>query len=69
MNSINNFVQAQVELNKRREAEMAKLKRDFEEANLSHDATISMLRKKHADQNAEMSEQIDNLQASLAILT
>ena len=48
---------------------MAKLKRDFEEANLSHEATISMLRKKHADQNAEMSEQIDNLQASLAIPT
>merc|ERR1712088_1254381 len=32
---------AQVELNKRREAEMAKLRRDFEEANLSHESTLS----------------------------
>ena len=54
--------QAQVELNKRREAEMVKIKRDLEEANLSHETTVSLLRKKHADQSAEMAEQIDNLQ-------
>ena len=54
--------QAQVELNKRREAEMVKIKRDLEEANLSHETTMSLLRKKHADQSAEMAEQVDNLQ-------
>merc|ERR1712203_595905 len=53
---------AQVELNKRREAEMAKLRRDFEEANLSHESTLSNLRKKQADQVGELSEVVDNLQ-------
>merc|ERR1712157_229280 len=52
----------QVELNKRREAEMAKLRRDFEESNLAHESTVSNLRKKQADQVAELSETIDNLQ-------
>merc|ERR1712055_745742 len=53
---------AQIELNKRREAEMAKLRRDLEESNLAHEAQVSTLRKKHADTAAEMSEAIDNLQ-------
>merc|ERR1712042_163160 len=53
---------AQVELNKRREAEMAKLRRDFEEANLTHESTVSNLRKKQADQVSELSESVDNLQ-------
>merc|ERR1711978_170300 len=52
----------QVELNKRREAEMAKLRRDLEESNLAHESTISNLRKKQADQVAELSETVDNLQ-------
>lgn len=29
---------------------------------MAHEATVSTLRKKHADSSAEMSEQIDNLQ-------
>merc|ERR1719369_2074368 len=45
----------QVELNKRREAEMAKLRRDLEESNLAHESTVSNLRKKQADQVAELS--------------
>merc|ERR1712157_349191 len=53
---------AQVELNKRREAEMAKLRRDFEESNLAHESTVSNLRKKQADQVSELSETVDNLQ-------
>merc|ERR1711879_712885 len=53
---------AQVELNKRREAEMAKLRRDLEESNLGHESTISNLRKKQADQVSELSESVDNLQ-------
>uniref|UniRef100_A0A8C5MP57 Myosin heavy chain 8 n=1 Tax=Leptobrachium leishanense TaxID=445787 RepID=A0A8C5MP57_9ANUR len=53
---------AQVELNKKREAEFQKMRRDLEEATLQHEATASTLRKKHADSAAELGEQIDNLQ-------
>merc|ERR1711874_767364 len=52
---------AQVELNKKREAELAKLRRDLEENSLQHEAVLSQLRKKHNDAVAEMSEQIDYL--------
>merc|ERR1712142_511237 len=44
------------------EAEMSKLRRDFEESNLTHESTISSLRKKQADQVSELSESVDNLQ-------
>ena len=54
--------QTQIEVNKKREAELGKLQRSFEEHNISHDAGLSNLRKKHADLSADMSEQIDNLQ-------
>ncbi|XP_021067091.1 myosin-3 [Mus pahari] len=52
----------QIELNKKREAEFLKLRRDLEEATLQHEATVAALRKKHADSAAELAEQIDNLQ-------
>uniref|UniRef100_A0A669PW79 Myosin-7 n=1 Tax=Phasianus colchicus TaxID=9054 RepID=A0A669PW79_PHACC len=52
----------QLELNKKREAEFQKLRRDLEEATLQHEATAATLRKKHADSVAELSEQLDNLQ-------
>ncbi|XP_063312180.1 myosin-1B-like [Pelobates fuscus] len=52
----------QIELNKKREAEFQKMRRDLEEATLQHEATASALRKKHADSVAELGEQIDNLQ-------
>ncbi|XP_067856233.1 myosin-7-like [Heptranchias perlo] len=53
---------AQIEMNKKREAEFLKLRRDLEEAMLQHEATSSALRKKHSDTVAELSEQVDNLQ-------
>lgn len=53
---------AQLEMNKKREAEYLKLRRDLEEATLHHEATASALRKKHADTISELGEQIDNLQ-------
>ncbi|XP_010115195.1 PREDICTED: myosin-3-like [Chlamydotis macqueenii] len=53
---------AQSELNKKREAEFQKMRRDLEEATLQHEATAAALRKKHADSTAELGEQIDNLQ-------
>uniref|UniRef100_A0A287D939 Myosin heavy chain 3 n=1 Tax=Ictidomys tridecemlineatus TaxID=43179 RepID=A0A287D939_ICTTR len=52
----------QIELNKKREAEFLKLRRDLEEATLQHEAMVATLRKKHADSAAELGEQIDNLQ-------
>ena len=52
----------QIEMNKKREAEFQKMRRDLEEATLQHEATAAALRKKHADSVAELSEQIDNLQ-------
>uniref|UniRef100_A0A8C0DW43 Myosin-2 n=1 Tax=Balaenoptera musculus TaxID=9771 RepID=A0A8C0DW43_BALMU len=52
----------QIELNKKREAELQKMRRDLEEATLQHEATAATLRKKHADSVAELGEQIDNLQ-------
>ncbi|NXA16418.1 MYH6 protein, partial [Sapayoa aenigma] len=53
---------AQLELNKKREVEFQKLRRDLEEATLQHEATAATLRKKHADSVAELGEQLDNLQ-------
>lgn len=51
---------AQIEMNKKREADFLKLRRDLEEAVLHHEAMTAALRKKHAD--SELSEQIDSLQ-------
>uniref|UniRef100_A0A8C4E2P9 Myosin-7 n=1 Tax=Dicentrarchus labrax TaxID=13489 RepID=A0A8C4E2P9_DICLA len=53
---------AQIEMNKKREAEFLKLRRDLEEATLQHEATAATLRKKQADSVADLGEQIDNLQ-------
>uniref|UniRef100_A0A8C9Z7T0 Myosin, heavy chain 6, cardiac muscle, alpha n=1 Tax=Sander lucioperca TaxID=283035 RepID=A0A8C9Z7T0_SANLU len=52
----------QVELNKKRDAEFQKLRRDLEESTLQHESTAAALRKKHADSVAELGEHIDNLQ-------
>jgi len=51
----------QIELNKKREGELAKVKRDIEEQQLQHEAALASLRKKHNDTLAEMSDQIDYL--------
>ncbi|KAM8867553.1 myosin heavy chain, fast skeletal muscle-like isoform 1-T1 [Synchiropus picturatus] len=52
----------QIEMNKKREAEFQRLRRDLEESTLQHEATAAALRKKQADSVAELGEQIDNLQ-------
>merc|ERR1739848_266208 len=56
--------QAQIEVSKRREAEMAKLRRDLEEASLNHESTLSNIRKKQGDQNQALAEQTEGLQRS-----
>ncbi|XP_010765413.1 myosin-7 [Notothenia coriiceps] len=52
----------QIEMNKKREAEFQKMRRELEEATLQHEATTATLRKKNADNVADLGEQIDNLQ-------
>merc|ERR1712062_117462 len=61
LNEAGGATHAQVELNKRREAEVGKLRKDLEEANIQHESTLMNLKKKHQDAVAEMSEQIDQL--------
>ena len=51
----------QVELNKKREAELARLKGELEELNIAHEGTLAALRQKHNNTMAELGEQIDNL--------
>ena len=53
--------QAQVELNKKREAELQRLKRDLEDQAMQSEAQMTSLRKKNQDAINEMSEQIDAL--------
>merc|ERR1712203_658448 len=52
---------AQVELNKKREAEVNKLRKDVEEANIQQESILSNLKRKQGDASAEMTEQIDAL--------
>merc|ERR1712241_635386 len=52
---------AQIELNKKRDAEVTKLRKDLEEATIQQEATLVSLKKKHQDAIAEMAEQIDQL--------
>uniref|UniRef100_A0A6Q2ZPE1 Myosin-7B n=1 Tax=Esox lucius TaxID=8010 RepID=A0A6Q2ZPE1_ESOLU len=53
---------AQIAMNKKREQDFVKMRRDLEESALHHEATTAALRKKHADSVAELGEQIDILQ-------
>ena len=52
---------AQIELNKKREAEVTKIRRDLEETQIQQESTIVGLKKKQQDANAEMQEQIEQL--------
>merc|ERR1719264_1958488 len=61
LNEASGATSAQIELNKKREAEVTKLRRDLEEAKIQQEATIVGLKKKHQDANAEMQEQIEQL--------
>merc|ERR1712106_625712 len=52
---------AQIELNKKRDSEVTKLRKDAEEAAIQRDATVIGMKKKQQDSVAEISEQIDQL--------
>merc|ERR1719333_1956690 len=53
---------AQVEFNKKREAEIVKLRKDVEEANIASESVLGNLKRKQGDAVLEMQEQIDALQ-------
>merc|ERR1711937_774616 len=61
LNEASGATAAQIELNKKREAEVTKIRRDIEETHIQQEATIVGLKKKHQDANAEMQEQIEQL--------
>ncbi len=46
-------------MNKKREAEMQKLKRDLEEQHMNYESQLSTLKKKNQDAINELSDQID----------
>merc|ERR1719273_2396992 len=52
-----------------RESEVSKLRKDLEECNIQHDATLVSLKKKQADSISEMSEQMDQLNKMKAKVT
>merc|ERR1719400_2086439 len=56
----------QIELNKKREAELAKLKSDLEESNIAHEGTLAALRQKHNNGMSELGEQIDSINKNKA---
>jgi len=52
---------AQMELNKKRENEVGKMRKDIEEVNIQHESVLTNLKRKHQDAIQEMTEQIDQL--------
>merc|ERR1719493_29219 len=56
----------QIELNKKREAELLKLKGELEEANISHEGTLAAMRSKHNNTMSDLGENIDSLNKNKA---
>ena len=50
-----------IELNKKKTQQLAELKQELEEANISFEGTLAALRSKHNNTISELGEQIDNL--------
>lgn len=48
-------------MNKKRESELQKLRRDLEESTIQNEQTISTLRKKNQDAVNDLSDQLDQL--------
>merc|ERR1712242_643768 len=61
-----NNTATQIELNKKRESELSKLKSELEESNISHEGTLAALRQKHNNNMAELGEQIDSINKNKA---
>merc|ERR1712121_65625 len=69
LNEASGATSAQIELNKKRESEVTKLRKDLEECVIQHEATLVSLKKKQADSISEMSEQMDQLNKMKAKVT
>merc|ERR1711936_679868 len=54
----------QVELNKKREAELGRIKAELEELNIAQEGTLAALRMKHNNTMGDSGEQIDSLNAN-----
>merc|ERR1711970_987296 len=54
----------QVELNKKREAELGRIKAELEELNIAQEGTLAALRMKHNNTMGDLGEQIDNLNSN-----
>merc|ERR1712036_192024 len=54
----------QVELNKKREAELGRIKAELEELQISQEGTLAALRMKHNNTTGDLGEQIDNLNSN-----
>ena len=54
----------QVELNKKREGELARLKTELDELNIAHEGMLAAIRQKHNSSMADLGEQIDSLNSS-----
>ncbi len=50
---------AQMELNRKREIELAKMKKEAEEAAIAREAALAQMRKKHGEAVTEMEEQME----------
>lgn len=57
-----------MEVNKRREAELQRLRRDLDESSVQSEALAATLRKRHNEATAELSEQCEALQRARAKL-
>jgi len=58
----------QLEVNKKREVELLRLRRDLEETTVQSDALVVSLRKRHGDAMTELGEQCESLQRTRAKL-
>ena len=56
----------QIELNRKREAELAKLKEELESNALQHEASLAALRQKHNAVIGDLADQIDSLNKAKA---
>ena len=56
-----NATATQIELNRKREAELAKLKEDHDGAALQHEQVLANLRQKHNAVIADLGDQVDQL--------
>lgn len=66
LNEASAVATAQIEMNKNREGEIARLRTDFKEKSLQYESTLSQQQKKHRETMEGMAEQIDDLSRSRA---